>query len=305
MLKETPEKHLIQNFSLPTPKLVVAIMLPDGTISLDSSQSYDLWNNGGLLDRDPKLLTVQHGMDLLQLLTNELGLVSVDEKGFLQHRIVLELDPHKTTMRILGKIAEALIVDECNKDSIKNTKWANAARRYISPQKSYDKYKALGTGLKYTQLNHPQKYNPGDTQRDIIWIDKDDEKSQLMMSISGNQLSGIQAGLQTKVSYGDYVKPSTLAKYEIPVVYFDLKDNFMSLVMKTNYSNIDSTNGLDYHRGRNISLEIHEKLKDYYHLIFRIISGKTDINTLAHNKEVLEAFIKDQKEIAGKQIVTL
>jgi hypothetical protein len=33
MLKETPDKHLIQNFYLPTPKLVVAIMLPDGTIS--------------------------------------------------------------------------------------------------------------------------------------------------------------------------------------------------------------------------------------------------------------------------------
>lgn len=38
-----------------------------------------------------------------------------------------------------------------------------------------DSFQAIGTGLYSTKRNHPKKFNYTDPQRDIIWINKDEE----------------------------------------------------------------------------------------------------------------------------------
>ena len=62
-------------------------------------------------------------------------------------------------MALLGKIAEAVLVRRCQED--------------------------------------PKRYNPSDTQRDIIWVD--DEGVPALMKGS-SAMVGIEAGLQVKVS---------------------------------------------------------------------------------------------------------
>lgn len=98
-------------------------MLPDGRIDQSSIQSLDQWQRG---PRDIELMRHGYGHDLLQILTDELNLVSVDEDGLLRSKILIvanEEDVRNKVMQLLGKIAEALIVRSCNSDVYANRRW--------------------------------------------------------------------------------------------------------------------------------------------------------------------------------------
>ena len=189
------------------PKLIITTMDSNGMIN-NNYQLYNEWNNG---KRDSNLIAPIYGDSLIDILNNELGLVDVDNEGVLRHKI-LYLDSHDlhiTVMRLLGKVAEAVIVDECNKNILANQKWGKVARRGRRTNKSLDSFKAVGTGLKSTQKLYSTKYNPADTQRDIIWINKENEKQELLQ-IGSNSNNGIIAGIQLKVSHNGltYIYPS-------------------------------------------------------------------------------------------------
>jgi hypothetical protein len=149
--------------------------------------------------------------------------------------------------RLLGYIAEGIVVRACYESVISNKKWANIARILKQEPISFtsvlkkifyepfldnpDKYKAIGTGFARTAKDYKHLYYP-QSDRDICWIHGFDDAKELL-SIKGIELNKQRhAGLQLKVSIKEnasYVvsyfcsKPYTKL---YPVVYFDLGNDF-------------------------------------------------------------------------------
>lgn len=86
---------------------------------------------------------------MFDILYDELGMIKYEENK-LMIKVLLELNPMQTVMKILGKIAEAVIVRRCNEDEELNKKWLSIARGKKTKRKTADKFKAVGTGLKST-----------------------------------------------------------------------------------------------------------------------------------------------------------
>ncbi len=290
------------------PKLVITTMDSNGIIHPNKNyQLLDEWNHG---KRNTQLITTMYGEKLIDILDKELGLIHVNEEGLLRHGIlyISSDDPHPTVMRLLGKIAESIIVDECNKNIYLNRKWGMVARRGRRIYKSLDSFKAIGTGLKSTQNNYLTKYNPTDTQRDIIWINKENEKNELLQ-IGSHSNSGISAGIQIKVSHNGfkYIYRSDIArgKYEVPLVYFDLSNDYNKLTNAIYKEELDIEIGYDIVRGRDISSEIHDLLISYYHLIYSLLNGKITLNNLLQNNLFRDVYKKEIQEQEGKKILVI
>lgn len=297
------QKNILNNYS----RLVIATLDDNGNINPDIYQPLNTWNQGV---RNTELIAPMYGNSLIDILDKEFGLIDVDSKGLLKHKILHlnTYDLHITVMRLLGKIAEAVIVDECNKNIFANRKWGRVARRGRRVHKSLDSFKAIGTGLKSTQNNHSTKYNPADTQRDIIWINKENEKNELLQ-IGSNPNSAISAGLQIKVSHDGfkYIYRSDIArgKYEVPLIYFDLSNDYIKLTNAIYKEELDIEIGYDIVRGYDISSEIHDLLISYYWLIYELIDGKLNINQLVNNKLLMDVLLKERQEENGKKIIVI
>ncbi|WP_190429135.1 hypothetical protein [Coleofasciculus sp. FACHB-712] len=238
----------------------------------------------------PELIRLHKGSLLCDLLTNDLGIVN-----FSNNKLELDYikpfgrrDVRQESMRLLGKLAEALIVRECREDPDKNRFWASLARRG-NQVKILDEYVAIGTGFQNIK-NHPNsklrgKYNPNDTQRDIIWVKRDDEASELMTSSS----SGVRysAGLQIKVSRNkDNVLKSIRNKdYFVPVVYFDLNGGFSYVARKLqeDAERIGANHwqvGVDLIQGRDVSEELHYNLLQFLPVLDQLFNGDIELSNL-------------------------
>jgi hypothetical protein len=284
-------------------EIVVAMRLSDGTF--DSRYVQPLKN---FLYEDPSIDIIRPlvGSELLDLLQYDLGIVTVDnEKLKLQYVKPgqrKDVNVNTESMKLLGRLAEALIVRRCNKDIKKNRVWASYARRGIEVA-SLDKYIAIGTGLDSTKNNklYHTKYSPSDTQRDIIWVKKDDPMKELQMGTIRNQ--GYRVGLQVKVSQnGANVVRSLLnpelndVKYEVPIVYFDLKRDFFKVVEKLRQETILFGNknweiGVDIIAGRDIDPELHDTLLHFYPLVKKLLEGKLELSDLTQELPELETAI--------------
>lgn len=288
----------------PQAQLMVVAKLSDG--SYRDEQELSSWQRG---QRNPSLIAHAHGYDLLDILTNELGLVDVDSEGLLRFRVVVTPDPHISVMRVLGKIAEAVIVQECNRNIYANRKWGMVARRGRRPHQTLDHFKAIGTGLDSTRKFYPQKHNPGDPQRDIIWIHKENTTQELLQLVRGSN-SGLSAGIQVKVSHDgvNYLYQTDIVgrRYEVPLVYFDLSNDFNVIANKIYAANLGVEIGSDFVRGGDISPEIHDLLVSYYWLVSDLIAGKMTIDQLVRDELLFDAFKKDvQEHRLNKQIIVL
>lgn len=279
-------------------RLVVAAIDAHGNIDPLTIQPKSAWDSGS---RNQDLMVATSGADLLELLTHELGLVHVDEQGLLRHAIVLTPDPHVTVMRVLGRIAEALIVRECNRNPAANRNWAMRARRGKIAHPGLDKYKAVGTGLDTTRTLFPTKYSPNDTQRDIIWVHAGDLVSELVEKRQIGSSGAVRAGLQIKVSQDGltyiYREDIRRGRYEIPLVYFDLSNDYYKLtnaIYREERNNVQI--GVDIIRGRDISEEIHDCLHSYYHLVYRLVRNQLTLEQLLRDELLLDAFKKDIQE---------
>jgi len=284
-------------------EIVVAMRLSDGTF--DSRYVQPLKN---FLYEDPSIDIIRPlvGSELLDLLQYDLGIVTVDnEKLKLQYVKPgqrKDVNVNTESMKLLGRLAEALIVRRCNKDIKKNRVWASYARRGIEVA-SLDKYIAIGTGLDSTKNNklYHTKYSPSDTQRDIIWVKKDDPMKELQMGTIRNQ--GYRVGLQVKVSQnGANVVRSLLnpelndVKYEVPIVYFDLKRDFFKVVEKLRQETILFGNknweiGVDIIAGRDIDPELHDTLLHFYPLVKKLLEGKLELSDLTQELPELKTAI--------------
>ncbi|MEQ0325650.1 hypothetical protein [Klebsiella sp. JB_Kp015] len=286
-------------------QLVIASLNNDGSIDLSNIQPLNDWNFGM---RNSGLVAHAHGYDLMTILSEELGLVDVNDEGFLYAKIIVTSDPNVSVMRLLGKIAEAMVVKECNESVVANRLWGMYARKGKIPHKSLDSFRAIGTGLNSTQRLYPTKYNPTDPQRDVIWINKENEKEELLQ-ITNNSNCAIIAGIQLKVSTDGfrYIFKSDIArgKYEVPLVYFDLSNDYYKLTNAIYDQEFNVGIGTDIVRGRDISISIHELLLSYYSVIHDLVMGKMTIDQIIKDELLFDVFKKEVQEQKGMKIISI
>lgn len=202
-------------------ELIVGLAKGNGKLLI--AQPLNEFLNG---QRSISILNAYTGRKLFDILVDDLGIIRyVDNK--LALTTIIQLDTYNTAMRLLGKIAEAVIVRRCNEDEIINKRWFSIARRKNARTDTALKFQALGTGLKKTKDIWPQRYNPSEPQRDIIWVDF--KKGTVANMKGSTQTAGLEAGLQVKVS-GDgckyFLNDLFNIRYEVPVVYFDINNDF-------------------------------------------------------------------------------
>jgi len=292
----------------PENRLVVAKMLPDGRIDQSSVQALQQWQRG---PRNLELVRHGYGSDMLDILTHELGLVSVDEEGLLRSKIIVvrsEEDAKGAVMRLLGKIAEALVVRACNADLWANRRWGQVGRRGRYVHQTLDDYIAVGTGLETTRHRYAQKYRPNDPHRDVIWIDKSNTVSELQMLDQGRP-AGISAGLQLKASMDgfSYIYRSDVAraKYEVPLVYFDLCNDYYKLTDAIYAEERDVAIGVDIVRGMDIDPALHDELYSHWWLADNLIRGRMALDDLVKNDLLFDAFKKDLLEQDDATVITI
>ncbi|MDD3415945.1 MAG: hypothetical protein PHY47_18405 [Lachnospiraceae bacterium] len=197
------------------------IAVKDGEGKIIAEQSYHEFLSG---KKNIEILNYYTGQKLFDILYDDLDMIKYEDNKFMI-KVMLELNPMRTVMKILGKIAEAVIVRRCNEDEELNKKWLSIARGKKAKWKTVDKFRAVGTGLKSTQQLYPSIYNPFDTQRDIVWVDEEG----MMAIIKKSSVAGMNAGLQVKVSrdgMGYFFRDLCNMRYEIPVVYFDICNDY-------------------------------------------------------------------------------
>lgn len=180
----------------------------------------------------------------------------------------------------------------------KNRLWASYARRG-NKVASLDNYIAIGTGLATTKNKHITKYSPNDTQRDIIWVKKDEPMKELPMG--AKHKGGYPVGLQIKVSRNkDHIVNSLKhSKYGVPVVYFDLKRDFNQAAKKLHeealyFGERNWELGVDLICGRDVSPELHDNLLQFLPLLDRLLEGKMELSDLLEEIPEIDTAIKSR-----------
>lgn len=210
----------------------VSIDVKNGDGKVIYSQPYDEFVYG---TKNIEIQKVLYGRKLYDLLADDLGVITYNENKELILGVILNNDINRTAMQLLGRIAEAIVVRNCNRSNLVNLNYFSIARGKRAKMKTASKFFALGTGLNYTKNNHPKFYNPSDTQRDIIWINEDNEVAVMKQSDKHFTTSAKIAGLQIKASMNGlrYVLPNVLQnRYDVPIVYFDIKKDYYKVLSK-------------------------------------------------------------------------
>lgn len=228
--------------------------------------------------------------DFWGILYEDCGLIKYDyNANELSYSALLKrlgkTDGANTIPQLLGNMAEAIIVRKCNEKPAVNQKFFDIARSIYQVNDSSANYVAVGTSSHRTKSNNDyrQYYNPNDTQRDIIWVSKSNYSNQLILNISSD--SGFVAGLQVKTSFdGDkyFGKDLIQNRYVVPIVYFDLNNDFRSVFMNTIANGYNGNVLYDLINAKDIDLDIYNEMlffKDY-------------IYALATNRLSIEQFIK-------------
>ena len=213
------------------------------------------------------LQATRWGNGLLNILMSE-GQIT----GGLQLKRLFTNNPKNDATRLLGSIAEVLVVDLCNTDYNINRTLGKIARYGTRISNSLDNYVAVATGSLKTKSLYNQHYNPNDTQRDIIWVNKEDNESQLLC-VRGSAQFGKPAGLQIKVS-NDYRNVlSNIDQYHYPVLYFDLNNDWSSLSREIKYQGL---NVILYH-AEDLHDLMKEELRGYFQILVSLFNNDIDL----------------------------
>lgn len=210
---------------------------------------------------------------LLPILVEETGSIRFEENRAVFAEIV-QTNPKITAMRLLGKVAEAVLVRNCDDNPQLNRAWLAKARRNRTIQRTADSFRAIGTGLNSTKRRYPHKYNPSDPQRDIVWIN---EKDEYALTAGGRTTAGMIAGLQVKVSGNgmNYLLNSlTHRRYEVPLVYFPMNDDFERILDRVNKNEVIVEPGFDFIDIRELDANAFYEVQDYYPLLIDLYSGR-------------------------------
>lgn len=190
-------------------------------------------------------------------------------------------------MQIIGKIAECVIVDNCNNDTECNRKLINLAMlkqdiNTFDNDIQYKDYMAFSTSYKYTfkfdEDNffsaYRVKYSPCETTMDIAWCLQNDPLVYLMYAFYENKktIKADYAHLQIKATTNCYIEK--LDQYPLtPIIVFDLDNNINVLKSKYPLFTIISA--------RSIKYEMQNELEHYYKILLAYAAGiinKIDID---------------------------
>lgn len=266
-------------------KLIIGIENSNGEI-IQKQDFFDFKQGKGSIP----IINLYTGQKLFDILLDELGCIKWEENKWV-FRYILNQNPLISVMQILGKIAEAIVVRNCNNNEYLNRIWFSKARLKRANKKTVRNFTAIGTGLLSTKKNFFQKYNPSDPQRDIIWIDKNENYA--LIPNKNTLQSGLVAGLQLKVSsdYHKYILDAILkSKYENPIVYFDLNNDFYNLIeyLISNKLIEVSEVGKNIIQGKSLDPTAHQELLYYYDLVKAIVNNKLTIDDLILNSDAYE-----------------
>lgn len=246
-------------------------------------------------ERSPQVVCALCGKELFDILYDDLGYIPFDDKNFISIcKHIKKNHKNQMIMQKLGRIAESVIVRRCSRDEKLNQKWMEIAslRSRVSLDKAKE-FKAYGTGLLST-TKRMWVYNPNDTQKDIIWVNKEDAR---FMVNGSSSVAGNEAGIQVKVSQNgaNYVFQDIVnRRYGVPLVYFDLSDDYHKLFVNaqrlfTNvHPNTSALNDLACYfiRGRDIDPDAHYEIGFYSEIISALIEGKLrEEDFVQHAKE--------------------
>lgn len=268
------------------------VCLVDGDGNILASQPYDNFQYG---QRSPEIVVPLRGERLVEILHNDLGKITFEDNHFKLKRILLSnVDVHVQAMILLGKIAEAVIIRRCQECPELNRKLFQLARRKKARTNTVNRFQAIGTGLKPTEQKYPKRYNSSDPQRDIIWVD---ETGQPALMSGSTTISGIEAGLQVKVSLHGikYMVNDLLEnRYEVPMVYFPINNDFeivIDYLLRSGKAYMLDPQTQEY-RGiipgedivdiRAYDYDSFEEVKDYYPIICDLIDGRIQIDELVN-----------------------
>lgn len=228
-----------------------------------------------------------HGASLLDVLTKENYLTS-NQTGEPGLKFMLTGNAHGDATKILGSIAEALIVQECNNNVDFNRDLARHARGGAKTSDIPDGYIAIATGSYQTKIHHRNHYNPNDTQRDIIWVDKNDVALQLeSITPKKNKNSSRPAGLQIKASYDYRNVLRNIEQYAYPVVYFDMGNDWDYLhAAVSNINRNMEGKAITLVKFDSVLYYIKERLKSYHQIIMALLTGECTIKQLIEEADI-------------------
>ena len=216
---------------------------------------------------------------LLPILVDETRSIRFEENMAVFSEVIMT-KPSVGAMRLLGKVAEAVLVRRCAEDSEINRVWLSVARKIRTTHRIADEFFAIGTGLYSTQKRHPHKYSPSDPQRDIIWINNSEELA--LMSNMRNS-AAIPAGLQVKVSGNgaNYILKSLKEqRYEVPLVYFPMQRDYEKLYRYLCASGEIGEGFLEenFIDASEIDRRAFDEVRDYYPLLMGLFSGDISVS---------------------------
>ena len=275
------------NIELTQPnELLIKVQDNDGTVSFDPLKQQVFGQ------RDMNLLCLYHGRKLYNILADDHGLIVYNENKVVLGTI-LTLD-ETALMRAMGKVAESIIVRRCRESLALQKLWMFYGSGKAVRDEIAKSFTAVGTGFKSTERHYPTAYNPQDTQRDIIWI----EKAGYHFSIYGSTSDRSKdAGLQIKISKGsmfyDLRKCLIEKTYEVPIVYFDLKNDYEKLFSSV-MDNLQDESA-DSLRERFISVreadeDAYFEAEYYTEMIQAVIDRRIKIEDLVRRAEVYPTF---------------
>ena len=278
---------IIKNYPEACP-FVISHMGNDG--KLKPIQPLSDFVNG---EHSPQVVCALFGKELFDILYDDLGYIPFDDENFISICKHLKINKrNRGIMQRLGRIAESVIVRRCAKYEEINQKWMEIAslRSRVSLDKAKE-FKAYGTGLLST-TKRMWVYNPNDTQKDIIWVNKEDAR---FMVNGSSSVAGNEAGIQVKVSQNglSYVYTDIInRRYEVPLVYFDLNNDYRDLFVKAHrhfeqHNTIAQNKLADFFiRGRDIDPDAHEEIVYCTEIISALIEGKLrEEDFVQHAKE--------------------
>ena len=104
-----------------------------------------------------------------------------------------------------------------------------------------------------------------------------------------------------------YIYRSDVAKgkYEVPLVYFDLSNDYYKLTNAIYREEPDVKIGVDILRGKDLDPECHDLLVSYYYLILDLVNGKMTMDQMIKDELLFDSFKKEVQEQQGKKVIVI
>lgn len=102
-----------------------------------------------------------------------------------------------------------------------------------------------------------------------------------------------------------FIKKMWQEEYEVPLVYFDLSDDYYKLTNAI-YANDQNVHiGVDIICCSDISRGIHDLLLSYYSVIYNLVTENMTIHQIINDELLFDIFKKEIQEQSGKKIILI